>query len=79
MSSSKGKPRLVIGSVLRPVDDHRMYEKLGIALSELGKHEIHIIGSRSQGRVRDKNIVFHPLFDFKRLSVKRFLAPVRFL
>ncbi len=79
MSTLKGKPRLVIGSVLRPVDDHRMYEKLGIALSELGKHEIHIVGSVSQGRVRHKNIVFHSLFAFKRLSVKRFFAPIRFL
>ncbi len=79
MNGRSSKPRLVIGSVLRPVDDHRMYEKLGIALDELGKHAVHIIGFRSQALVRHKNIVFHPLFDFKRLSVERFLAPVRFL
>ena len=74
----KRLPRLVIGSVLRPVDDHRMYEKLGLALANTGKHEIHIVGFCSQGHVRSKNIVFHPVFCAERLSARRFLSPIAF-
>ncbi len=79
LMSSIAKLKLVIGSVLRPVDDHRMYEKLGVALSQVSKYEVHIVGFRSYGLVRNKNIVFHPIFDFERMSVKRLMAPVRFL
>jgi len=73
------RPRLVLGSVLRPVDDHRMYEKLGIALNALKKYDLHIIGFCSQMPVRHKNITFHALFSFERMSVERIIAPLRFL
>ncbi|MDJ1492412.1 glycosyltransferase [Cytophagaceae bacterium DM2B3-1] len=70
--------RIVIGSVLRPVDDHRMYEKLGLGLLACHKHEIHIVGSLGKKGVRSKNIAFHELFNFERLSGRRFLAPISF-
>jgi len=56
-----------------------MYEKIGLALTNLKKWELHIVGFCSQSRVRSKNIVFHPMFHFERMSVRRFFAPIRFL
>ena len=73
------KPNLVIGSVLRPVDDHRMYGKLGIHIAALDVCQVHIVGFCSQGNVRNGTILFHPLFDFPRMSVRRFLSPIGFL
>jgi hypothetical protein len=71
-------PHLVIGSVLRPVDDHRMYEKVGLALAATDKFDVHIVGFCSQGRVRSKNITFHQVFRAERLSARRFLSPIAF-
>ena len=73
------KPNLVIGSVLRPVDDHRMYEKLGVHIAALGVCHVHIVGFCSLNNVRHGTIAFHPVFSFRRLSVRRFLSPFLFL
>ncbi len=73
------KRNLVIGSVLRPVDDHRMYEKLGVHIAALDVCHVHIVGFCSLNNVRHGTITFHPVFSFPRLSVRRFLSPLRFL
>ena len=73
------KRNLVIGSVLRPVDDHRMYEKLGVHIAALDVCHVHIVGFCSLNDVRHATITFHPVFDFQRLSFRRFLSPLRFL
>ncbi len=73
------KPKVVIASILRPVDDHRMYEKLGRTIADLHVCEVHIIGYCSHRRVREQNIVFHALYHFPRMSVERILAPLPFL
>lgn len=73
------KPVLVIGSVLRPVDDHRMYEKLGVHIAASGVFQVHIVGFCSVKNVRHRTIMFHPLFSFGRLSFARFLSPLAFL
>jgi hypothetical protein len=66
------KRRIVLASVLKPVNDIRMFEKLGITLSEL--YEVHIIGFPARTNVT-KDIYFYPLHVFNRLSLRRLLAP----
>jgi hypothetical protein len=67
------KRRIVIASVLKPVDDTRMFEKMGISLASL--YKVDIIGYPSAGAPAWPGIDFHPLTPFRRLSRQRFLAP----
>jgi len=73
------KTKLVIASVLKPVDDTRMYEKFGVSLSQTNKYDINIIGFHSKNLPSNDLICFHPLFSFNRLSVKRIFAPLKTL
>jgi hypothetical protein len=66
------KRRIVLASVLKPVNDIRMFEKVGLTLSEM--FEVHIIGFPAKTNVT-KDVKFHPLKEFKRLSVLRLLTP----
>ncbi len=68
----------IIASVLKPVDDTRMYEKLGISLQQSNKYDVNIIGFYSKSKHQPKEIRFFPVNRFSRLSISRFLAPIRF-
>ena len=72
------KHRILIGSVLKPTNDSRMYEKIGKSLSLLPNTEIHIAGLKSKQK-NEANILFYPIFSSSRLSISRFLAPWNFL
>ena len=94
------KKKILLASILKPVNDTRMYEKFGISLAQTNKYEIHIAGFKIAGcgllisdfkfeiknpksEIRNSkseipNIFFHPLFNFKRLTIKRFFAPWKF-
>ena len=62
------KPQiLVIASVLKPVDDVRMYKKFGKSLARTGKYAVNIVGFQTQATLDDAAIRFHPLFGFSRL------------
>jgi glycosyltransferase involved in cell wall biosynthesis len=72
------KHRILIGSVLKPTNDSRMYEKIGKSLSLLPNTEIHIAGLKSKQK-NETNILFYPIFCSSRLSILRFFAPWYFL
>ncbi|MFZ6011929.1 MAG: glycosyltransferase [Bacteroidota bacterium] len=72
------KKKIVIASVLKPVNDSRMFEKIGISLALSKSYEIHIIGFPAS-TVSHPSIQFHSLPYFKRLSLARVLAPWRIL
>ncbi len=65
------KTRIVIASVLKPVDDTRMFEKMGSSLASTGKAEVHIIGFPSENTPVHHDITFYPLRKFTRLSIRR--------
>ncbi len=69
----KDKKKVLISSVLKPINDTRLYEKFGGSLAKKETLQIHICGFKSEVPT-DPNITFHPLFHFKRLSIKRFLS-----
>jgi glycosyltransferase involved in cell wall biosynthesis len=71
------KRRIVIASVLKPVDDSRMFEKIGISLAPF--YEVDIIGYPSVKHTDSGGIRLHPLANFHRLSLARILAPFSIL
>ena len=65
----------MLASVLKPVDDTRMFEKIGTTLADSGQFEVSIIGYPSTGSSTHPEIKFYPLPSFERLSYKRLVAP----
>ncbi|MEJ8755437.1 glycosyltransferase [Pontibacter sp. H259] len=67
--------RILLASLLKPVNDTRMYGKLGLSLCKLPNTEIHIAGFSAPIPAEvPANLYFHPVFSFSRLSIKRFAA-----
>jgi len=73
------KQRIVLASVLKPVDDTRMFEKIGKSLSGNPNYEIFIIGFPSRQPPDPSGIILLPHTYFVRLSLKRVLAPLHIL
>ena len=72
------KKKIVIASVLKPVDETRMFSKLGISLVQ-GDCDVSIIGfarARTQS-YSTSPITLYPIGPFPRLSLQRLLAPIR--
>lgn len=66
------KKKIVIASVLKPVDETRMYGKMATSLAKAG-HEVHIYGSTKTGLTSKENIFLHEHALSNRLSLKRLL------
>ena len=73
------KKTIVIASVLKPVDDTRMFEKFGISLSDSGNYHVVIIGYPSMAKPAYPNVSFIALQSFGRLSLRRLIAPLSIL
>ncbi len=69
----------VIASILKPVNDTRLYEKLGRSIRESNKYRVHIIGFGVKKLPFHVGISFHPLYQGARLGLVRLLAPWKFL
>ncbi|MFT6871955.1 MAG: hypothetical protein ACJAVN_000960 [Roseivirga sp.] len=70
------KTKVVIASLLKPIDDTRMFEKFGLSLAETSQYEVNIIGFDSKNIKSTRDIVFHPIKPFDRLSFDRLFKPV---
>ena len=72
--------KIVLASILKPVNDTRMYGKLAKTIAEIPNSEIHIIGFKSIiSCPNETNINFYPVFDFKRLSFLRLFSSFIFI
>lgn len=71
------KRRIVIASVLKPVDDVRMFEKMGQSLAS--QYDVHIIGYPGRNPPASPGVSFYPLTKFNRLSLERMMAPWKIL
>lgn len=70
------KRRIVLASILKPIDDTRMFEKLGTSLSTIKDYEVFIIGYPTTKPLNQEHIIhLFPLKFFKRISLGRLLAP----
>jgi len=73
------KRRIVLASLLKPINDTRMFEKMGVSLAACGKYDVHIIGYPPVTELSETIIQFHQLPKFKRLSLGRFRARLKTL
>lgn len=73
------RKRIVLASILKPIDDTRMFEKIGVSLADTGLYEITIIGYPSSSVPVHSNITFVALKPFKRLSFQRWIASLKVL
>jgi glycosyltransferase involved in cell wall biosynthesis len=72
------KKHVVLASILKPVDDTRMYKKMARCLAGTNRFRVSVVGA-GQHPAHHPNIQTKPLGDFGRLSLKRLLAPWRVL
>jgi glycosyltransferase involved in cell wall biosynthesis len=71
--------RIVIASVLKPIDDTRMAEKMGLSFSASGILDVHILGFPTTGSVNDVFELHHHSLTkkpFGRFSWARIIAPL---
>lgn len=66
--------KLLLASVLKPIDDTRMYEKFARSLAKIDNLEIYVAGQIGKAHEPNGKIHFYPVFDFGRLSLKRLFA-----
>ncbi|MCP2045104.1 glycosyltransferase [Pontibacter sp. HSC-36F09] len=67
--------RILLASLLKPINDTRLYEKLGMSLSKISGASIHLAGySAPIPAGAPDNLHFHPIFQFRRLSTGRLTA-----
>lgn len=69
------KSRILLASVLKPVDDTRMFEKFGVSLAK--NYEVHIAGYPVNRLPLQPTIHFHPHQRFNRISIHRLLVPFK--
>ncbi len=70
---------IVIASILKPVDDTRMLEKLGLSINKMPNVTITIIGYPSTHHELPPTQTFISFKPFKRLSLARIKARITFL
>ena len=68
---NKSKTKIVIASVLKPVDDVRNYEKIATSLVKEEKYIVTILGTSSTNKLPHSQIIFKPWYNFHRLSFGR--------
>jgi hypothetical protein len=68
------KRRIVLASILKPVDDTRMFEKMGATLATSGQYEVSIVGYPSSHQASHPSIRLFPIRPFSRLSLSRLFA-----
>jgi hypothetical protein len=68
------KKKIVIASVLKPVDETRMYGKMATSLASRG-HEVHVYGSSATQVSQHSTITLHDHSLEKRLSIQRLIIP----
>jgi len=83
------KPKVIIASVLKPVTDARLFEKLALSLAQTNKYRINIIGfvAKKNAEAAPKPLSAHqdhpqitqtPLFGQHRTHWKRWFTPLTF-
>lgn len=69
---------ILIGSVLKPIDDTRTYEKIGKSLSKVDGYKVSIFGLKSSENIKDNEVDFFPQPTFPRISFSRIKVRMKF-
>jgi glycogen synthase len=67
---------IVVASLLKPIDDSRMFAKIAKSLATNSDYHIHLVGQASELPKAPANLTFHPAFIFSRMDKKRLKAQV---
>lgn len=70
------KKKIVLASVLKPVNEVRMFSKIATSLAK-ANYAVTIIGQPAAGVPQQTSVQFYPTERFTRLSIERVLAPYR--
>lgn len=73
------KKKIVLASVLKPVDDPRMFDKLAGSFCDLDACEVIVMGYPGNVSQNNSLVEFIPSRPFSRISVDRLLQPWRML
>jgi glycosyltransferase involved in cell wall biosynthesis len=80
LNNQRNNNRILLASVLKPIDDTRMFEKMGRSLLDVGGYEIFVVGYPSKITQQENNSLhFFPSSNFSRISLGRLLAPLGIL
>jgi glycogen synthase len=72
--------KILIASVLKPVDDVRHYKKLALSLAKANKYQIIILGKGTEKNSQNSSIHFIPTGNFNRLNLlRRLFVQVKFI
>ena len=74
MAQERKKRRIVLTSILKPVDDTRMFEKMGVSLAQKGDFDVFIVAFPSSSKPVYEGIHFISLRPFVRWGFSRLLA-----
>ena len=74
MAQERKKRRIVLASILKPVDDTRMLGKMGISLAQSGQYEVIIVGYPTSSIPSFPAVQFIAFKAFPRISYRRVLA-----
>jgi glycosyltransferase involved in cell wall biosynthesis len=80
LNNHPSKRKILFASVLKPIDDTRMFEKLGMSLNKAGGHEVFIVGYPSKEEPQETDSLYffqHKRFD--RISFQRLIVPFKVL
>jgi glycogen(starch) synthase len=73
------RKRILLASLLKPVSDTRMYEKIAHSLAQIPEADVHVAGfAGSASLPPDSRITVHPIFQFQRLSLERFTSQKKY-
>lgn len=72
----KVRTKIFLASVLKPIDDPRMYEKIGLSLAKY--YEVHLLGHRTHC-LPCPIVHQHACYDFSAAKNKRYRAGIDFL
>ncbi|WP_424964267.1 hypothetical protein [Ekhidna sp.] len=73
------KKKIVIASVLKPIDDVRAYWKLSQSIAKTNKYEVNIIGNASKKEPYYENIKFYPHSIRGNQWIKRWIVRIKIL
>jgi hypothetical protein len=74
VAQERKKRRIVLASILKPVDDTRMLAKMGRSIAATGLYDVFIVGYPSQAAPQVTGIQFRALPSFPRLSLMRAMS-----
>ncbi len=69
---------IVVASLLKPVNDSRMFTKITKSLITKSSYHVHLVGHVASLPEAAANLTFYPVFNFNRMDKKRLMVQVLF-